>query len=78
MPQFNVDSTPCNLDIFGKTLLLAHTCNPSTYKSEAGGLLLILCQPGLHSKTLHQNNTIKLKGKKIYFPGKTHITFPGR
>lgn len=82
MPQFSVDSTPCNLDIFEKTLLqpglVAHTCNSSTCKSEAGGLLLMLCQPGLHSKTLPQNNTIKLKGKKINFPGKTHAAFPGR
>lgn len=76
MPQFNVDSTPCNLDIFGKTLLLAHTCNPSTCKSEAGGLLLILCQPGLHSKTLSQNNTVKLKGEKNLLPGENTHCFP--
>lgn len=34
-----------------------HTYNPSTWKTEAGGLK-VLGQPGLHSKTLSPNITI--------------------
>jgi hypothetical protein len=38
--------------------MVAHTCNPSSWKVVAGGLL-VWGQPGLHSKSLYQNKQTK-------------------
>lgn len=45
--------------------MMAHAFNPSTLKTEAGGSLWVLGQPGIHSETLSQNNK-KLLGNSSF------------
>jgi hypothetical protein len=46
--------------------MVANTCNPSTGEAEAGGSQ-VQGQPGLHSKTLSQQNKTNKK-KKLKVP----------
>lgn len=50
---------------------VVHTCNPTTWKAEAGKSSQIRDQPGLHSNTLAQkdkndnNNDLEIRKKKF-------------